>query len=107
MALERSHPGLAALRTPAAASVDGKLSDSIAVTVSLNDVAETPVTACETDMGTLSASALYAGKWDDAECKAHHQNSRARYFHFTVSEQTTVTITAVGGGALRVQGQAQ
>ena len=94
---------------------DGNLSDSIAVTVSLTNVTETtnadvgdtggdgsdeeetatltPVTACKTDMGTLNASALYAGKWDDAECKAHHQDSRARYFHFTVSEQTTVTIT--------------
>ena len=70
---------------------------SIAVTVTLTNVDEatpaTPVTACFTDLGTLSAAAEYAGAWDDADCKAHHQDSRARYFHFTVSEQTTVTIT--------------
>ena len=87
---------------------DGKLSDSVAVTVSLTDVTETtgddgsdeeetatptPVTACKTDMGTTTATALYAGSWDDAECKAHHQDGRARYFHFTVSEDTDVTIT--------------
>ena len=72
---------------------DGALSDSIAVTVKLTDVSETPVTACETDLGTLSASALCAGSWDDAECKAQHQASRARCFEFTVSDDTDVTIT--------------
>ncbi len=87
---------------------DGKLSDSIAVTVSLTDVTETTtgdgsdeeeaatptaVTACTTAVGALSATAEYAGSWDDAACKAHHQDGKARYFEFTVSEQTTVTIT--------------
>ena len=96
------------------------LTDSIAITVNLTDVTETTptddgpsgdgtddgtsdggtdeaqataVTACETDLGTLSASALYAGSWDDADCKAHHQDSRARYFKFKLAAGTDVTIT--------------
>ena len=71
------------------------LSDSIAVTVTLTDA--TLATACETSLGTLSAAALYEGQWDDSECPAHHQDSRARYFEFTVSEQTPVTITLSAG----------
>ena len=50
---------------------DGKLSDSTPVTVNLTDVG-TAVTACTTDLGALSAVAEYAGKWDAADCKAHH-----------------------------------
>ena len=71
---------------------------SIAVTVTLTNVAEaTPVTACFTNLGTLTAAADYAGSWDDADCKAHHQDSRARYFHFTLSEETTVSISLSAG----------
>ncbi len=76
---------------------DGKLTDSIDVTVNLTDVAETAVTACTTDLGALTARALYAGKWDDAECKAHHQDGRARYFEFTLSADATVTISLSEG----------
>ena len=77
---------------------------SIAVTVILTNVAEVQaviepepevnaVTACATDVGSLDEAAVYAGSLDDDACKAHHQDSRARYFEFTVSEETTVTIT--------------
>ena len=75
----------------------GGLSASIAVTVNLTDVG-TPVTACSTSLGTLSATSEYAGKWDDAGCKAHHQNSRGRYIHFTVSEQKSVSISLTARG---------
>ena len=78
-----------------AADEDG-LSDSIAVTVTLTDVG-TPVTACFTDLGTLSATAEYAGKWDAADCKAHHQDSRGRYFQFTLSAATEVSISLTAG----------
>ena len=71
---------------------------SIAVTINLTDVAEaTPVTACKTTIGTLSATAEYAGAWNDAECRAHHQDSRARYFHFTLSENATVSFSLSAG----------
>ena len=82
------------------ASDGGELSDSIAVTINLTDVG-TPVTACFTDLGTLSATAEYAGAWDTGDCKAHHQDSRARYFQFTVSAETEVTIS-LSAGALYV-----
>ena len=72
------------------------LSDSIDVTVNLTDVG-TPVTACFTDLGALTATAEYAGKWDAADCKAHHQDSRARYFQFTPSVQTEVSISLTVG----------
>ncbi len=78
---------------------------SIAVAVNLADVEEaTPVTACFTDLGALSAAVEYAGAWDDDECRAHHQDSRGRYFQFTLSEETAVTITLTpeSGGALYV-----
>ena len=48
-----------------------------------------------------TATAWYAGSWDDADCAAHHQDSLARYFHFTVSEQKLVTIE-LSAGALHV-----
>ena len=78
----------------------GGLSDSVAVTVNLTDLAETPVTACRTTVETLPAAVSYAGAWDDAECAAHHQDGRARYFHFTppadgaATVQVTVHLTA-------------
>ncbi len=78
----------------------GGLSDSVAVTVNLTDVAETPVTACRTTVETLPAAVSYAGAWDDAECASHHQDGRARYFHFTppadgaATVQVTVHLTA-------------
>ena len=71
---------------------------SIAVTVNLTDVDEAiPVTACETTIGSLSAMAEYAGRWDDAECKAHHQDSLARYFQFTLPADTTVSVSLTSG----------
>ena len=80
---------------------------SIGVTINLTDVAEaTPVTACKTTIGTLSAAADYAGAWDDADCKAHHQDSRARYFHFTLSEDATVSIS-LSAGALYVSSKGE
>ncbi len=67
---------------------------SIAVTVTLSDVHEpTPVTDCFTDLGALSAAVEYADSWDDDECRAHHQDSVARYFQFTLAEETVVTFT--------------
>ena len=60
-------------------------------------MAEIPAAACETDLGALSAAALYASKWDDANCAAHHQDSRARHFHFTVSGQKSVTVSLTAG----------
>ena len=86
----------------------GGLSASIAVTVTLVDVAEAAqepdpqptvnaVTLCFTDLGSLAAAVEYAGSWDDAECQAHHAASRARYFHFTLTEQTEVAINLSAG----------
>ena len=75
---------------------------TIDVTVSLTDVEEaTPVTTCFTQLGMLSAAGDYAGAWDDADCKAHHQDSRGRYFQFTLMEETTVQIS-LSAGALYV-----
>ena len=81
---------------------------SIAITVSLTNVDETPpepeatpVTACFTNLSELTAAAEYAGSWSDANCKAHHQDSRARYFHFSLSEETTVSIS-LSAGALYI-----
>ena len=71
------------------------LSDSIGVTVNLNDA--TAATACVTGLGTLTAAALYEGQWDDSDCAAHHQDGRARYSEFTVPEQTSVTISLTAG----------
>ena len=71
---------------------------SLAVTINLTDVAEaTPVTACFTTIGKLSTTAEYAGAFDDANCQAHHQDSRARYFHFTPSENITLSISLTAG----------
>ena len=78
------------------ASDSSGLSDRIAVTVNLTDVG-TPVTTCFTQLGTLSSTAEYAGSWDDAECKAHHEDSRGRYFRFTPAAATEVTITLSAG----------
>ncbi len=65
----------------------------------------TPVTACFTDLNELTAAAGLSGAWDDPECRAHHQaDSPARYIHFTVSEETevSITLTSESGGALFV-----
>ncbi len=68
-------------------------SASINVTVSLTDVEEAAaVTACFTNLNELTAPAEYAGEWDDPDCRAHHRDSLARYFHFTLSQETTVEI---------------
>ncbi len=84
-------------------------SASIAVTVSLTDVDETPpepeptpLTSCFTNLGSLSGGSEFSGAWDDADCRAHHQDSLARYVHFTLSEETTVEISLESGGALFV-----
>ena len=81
----------------------GGLNATIAVTVNLTDVVE-PIatTACETNLGTLTAKAWYEGLLNDANCKAHHQDTNARYFHFTVSEQQSVTISLTSWGELYV-----
>ena len=65
---------------------------SIAVTVNLNDVLE-----CYNEAGTLSETASIDGNWNAADCKAHHQDSRARYLHFTLDAETEVTITLSAG----------
>ena len=66
---------------------------TIAVTVNLTDVEETlPVTSCFTSLNELTASARFQGAWDGADCRAHHREGLARYFHFTLSEETTVEI---------------
>ncbi len=69
---------------------------TVAVTVSLSDVNETPsATSCFTNLNELTASVEYAGEWDDSDCRAHHRDSLARlarYFHFTLSQETTVEI---------------
>jgi len=31
-------------------------------------------------MGVLISAAKYTGQWNNAACKAHHQDSRGRYF---------------------------
>ena len=66
---------------------------TVAVTVSLTDVNETPsVTSCFTNLNELTAPVEYAGEWDDPDCRAHHRDGLARYFHFTLSQETTVEI---------------
>ena len=66
---------------------------TVAVTVSLTDVNERPsATSCFTNLNELTASVEYAGAWDDADCRAHHRDGPARYFHFTLSQETTVEI---------------
>lgn len=76
--------------------------DSDTVTVNLTDVDEVlPVTDCFTTVGSLSETTEYAGAWDGADCKAHHQDSRGRYFHFTLDTDTTVSIN-LSAGALYV-----
>ena len=72
---------------------------TIDVTVNLTDVDETPpepealpVTACFTNLNELTATVEYAGEWDGADCRAHHRDGLARYFHFTLTEETTVEI---------------
>ncbi len=84
-------------------------SASIDVTVNLTDVDEptpepepTPVTSCFTNLGSLTGAAEFSGAWDDADCRAHHQDTSARYIHFTLSEETTVEISLESGGALFV-----
>ncbi len=72
--------------------------DTIAVTVNLNDVLE-----CHNKAGTFSETASFDGNWNAADCKAHHQDSRARYFHFTLDAETEVTIT-LSAGTLYVSG---
>ena len=84
------------------ATDSGGLSDSVDITVNLADA--TLATACKTGLGSLSAAALYEGQWDDANCKAHHQDGRARYFEFTVPEQKTVTISLTAGTLYVSQG---
>ena len=82
---------------------------SIAVTVNLTDVDETPpepeptsITSCFTNLGSLSGAAEFSGAWDDADCRAHHQDSLARYVHFTLTEETKVEISLESGGTLFV-----
>ena len=86
-------------------------SASIAVTVNLTDVDEappepepTPITACFTNLGSLTGTGSFSGAWDDADCRAHHQDSSARYIHFTLSEETrvSITLTPESGGTLFV-----
>ena len=77
--------------------------ETIGVTINLTDVEEpTAVTACSTNLGTLTATAWYDGLVNDAGCKAHHQDTSARYFHFTVPEQKSVSISAGSWGELYV-----
>ncbi len=78
---------------------------TVAVTVSLTDVNETPsVTSCFTNLDELTTAAEFSGAWDDPDCRAHHQDSSARYIHFTLSEETevSITLTPESGGALFV-----
>lgn len=79
----------------------GGLTESIAVTINLTDVGK-PITACFTQLGTLTAVVDYAGAWDDANCKAHHFDTLARYLQFTVSEQKSVTFRLSSAGILYV-----
>ncbi len=59
---------------------------------------------CVTDLNELTAVVEFTGAWDDPECRAHHQDSAARYVQFTISEETVVsiTLTSESGGALFV-----
>ncbi len=86
---------------------EGGLSASAETTIAVSQPPEpepTPITSCITDLNELTAAAEFSGAWDDADCRAHHQDSSARYFHFTLSEVTevSVTLTSESGGALFV-----
>ena len=76
---------------------DGKLTASTPVTVNLNNVDETPPITCFNQAGTITETAEFDGDWEDADCRAHHQDSRARYFHFTLDAETDVTFTLLAG----------
>ena len=85
----------------------GGLSASAETTIAINPPPEpepTLVTSCFTDLGSLTGAAEFSGAWDDADCRAHHRDSAARYIHFTLSEETEVSITlrSESGGALFV-----
>ena len=85
----------------------GGLSASIAVTVTLVDVAEAgqapdpptvnAVTACVTEIGSLTEATVYAGSGDDPDCRSHHKDMPARYFRFTLAEQSTVVVDLSAG----------
>ena len=86
---------------------EGGLSADAEMTIAISPPPEpdpTPITSCITDLNELTAAAEFSGAWDDADCRAHHQDSSARYIHFTLSEVTevTVTLTSESGGALFV-----
>ncbi len=83
------------------------LSASAETTIAISPPPEpenTLVTSCFTDLGSLTGAAEFSGAWDDADCRAHHRDSAARYIHFTLSEETEVSITlkSESGGALFV-----
>ncbi len=58
----------------------------------------TPVTACFTSLGSLIEAVEYAGARDDPDCAAHHRaDSRARYFQFSLSVETEVSVSLSHG----------
>ena len=77
----------------------GGLTASAETTIAISPPSEpepepAPVTSCLTDLGSLTGAAEFSGAWDDADCRAHHRaDSPARYFHFTLPEETTVSIS--------------
>ncbi len=61
------------------------------------------VTSCATGVGELTAAVSFSGDWSDSGCRAHHRtDSAARYFRFSLSERTSVSISLSGDGVLFV-----
>ena len=74
---------------------EGGLSATAETTIDISPPPEpepTPVTSCLTNLESLTGAAEFSGAWDDSDCRAHHRDSLARYFHFTLSQETTVEI---------------
>ena len=85
---------------------EGGLSADAEITIAISPPPEpepAPVTSCFTDLGSLTGAAEFSGAWDDADCRTHHRaDSPARYFHFTLSEETRVEISLASAASAQL-----
>ena len=84
-------------RIRALAAADGDYEDSVwsAVQTALAVWDVTGDTDCQTTVGQLSRKFIYGGTWDGSatSCRGHHANGLGHYFHFTLTQQTTVSVS--------------
>ena len=75
------------------------LGESVTVTQTVTKQAR----KCFTQLHELKTASNWSGSWDDPKCSAYHRlDSPARYFRFTLSKTTDVSISLSGDGALFV-----